>query len=95
MLSLTTYRIFIVVFQIQDKIEHSWVFQENFLLANNSLNIFLRISFLFFSNINIIFLNWELIYRPYTTTKSLLTTWQIKIVDRKTFAKVALDENLK
>lgn len=36
-----------------------------------SINIILKISFLLFSNEDIAFTYWKLIYRPYTTTKAL------------------------
>ena len=37
----------------------------------------------------------KLIWRSYTATKALPTTKQIKIIDEKEFAKMALDENVK
>lgn len=55
----------------------------------------LKIPFLFFSNINIEFSELrKLICRFYTTTKTLPTTSQIELINRREFAILALDDNL-
>ena len=51
--------------------------------------------FLTLSNANIQFAQKKLTWRFYTTAKALPTTKQIKIIDRKEFAKTALDKHVK
>ena len=48
-----------------------------------------------FSNIDIYFAKEELIRRFYTIKKATLTTNQVGFVNKKEFAKAALDENVK
>ena len=50
--------------------------------------------FLTLSNIDIQFVEKKLTWKTYTTKKTLSTTRQVKIIDWKKFAKVALDENV-
>lgn len=53
-------------------------------------------SFLFLSNINIKFAKLEkLIWKSYTTVKTLLITNQVELTDIKKFAKTVLDKNFK
>lgn len=47
--------------------------------------------FLTFSNAAIQFVEKELIWKSYTTAKALPTTKQVKIINKKKFAKAALD----
>lgn len=50
--------------------------------------------FLRFSNANILFSKQELILRFYIIAKALSNTKQVKIIDRKKFAKLALNKNV-
>lgn len=55
----STFKIFEMVqtsFQVEDKLGQTQYFQKMFLLANTSIKIVLEISFLTFSNTNILFL---------------------------------------
>ena len=51
--------------------------------------------FLFLNNINIVFVDYKSIQKSYITTKALLTTQQVEIINRKKFAKVVLDKSVK
>ena len=48
--------------------------------------------FLIFSNVDIKFAQKKPTWRSYTAAKTLPTTKRVKIINRKEFAKVALDE---
>ena len=52
-------------------------------------------SFLSSSNTKISFINFELTLKFYITIKALLATYQVEIINRKKFAKILLNENLK
>ena len=81
--------------KIEDKLERARFFQKTFLLVDISVKMVLRLPFLTFSNANIQFIKKELIWRSYTIVEALPTTKQIKLIDKKEFAKTALDENTK
>ena len=49
--------------------------------------------FLTLSNVDIWFAEKELIWRSYTTAEGLPTTRWVNLIDKKEFAKAALDEN--
>ena len=51
--------------------------------------------FLTFSNADVQFIEKELIWRFYITAKALPTTKRIELIDKKEFAKAALDRNSK
>lgn len=51
------------------------------------MSIELKMFFLTFSNINVLFIKQELTWRFYTTTKLLPITKQIELIPRKRFAK--------
>ena len=80
---------------MEDKIGRAQFFQESLLLATTSMKIVLRMAFLTFSNANIYFAEKDLTRRSYTTAKTLLTTKQVKVIDKNEFAKPALDEKSK
>ena len=50
---------------------------------------------LIFSNVNMSFAEQKLIGRFYTAIEALLTTKLIEIIDKKKFAKAALDKHIK
>ena len=56
------------------------------------MEVVLGMSFLTFSNINIQFVKKELTWRSYTAAEALPITKQIELIDKKKFAKTALDE---
>ena len=51
--------------------------------------------FLTFSNVDVYFLGWEVRWRIYTTKEHLLTIRCIKLVGKKKFASVVLDQEHK
>ncbi len=58
------------------------------------MKVVLGMSFLSFSNVDIKFTELgKLIWRSYTTAKVLFTTNWVKFIDKKEFAKAALNEN--
>ena len=59
------------------------------------MKVVLRMPFLTFTNVDIQFAKKELIWRSYPTKKALATTRKVELIDKKEFAKVALDENIK
>ena len=84
----------IFVFQVIDKLGRVRFFQEIFLLANTSMEVILGMLFLSFSNADIQFTEKKLIWRSYTAKEAPLIIQRIELIDKKEFAKVALDENI-
>ena len=82
----------IISIQVFDKLDQACFFQETFLLADISAEIVLGMLFWAFSNTNVKFAAWELTWRSYTTVKALPTNKQIEFIDKKKFAKAALDK---
>ena len=58
--SLITYGMVIALFQVVNKLGRFWFFQETLLLANISMEVFLGMSFLTFSNTNVQFVEKKL-----------------------------------
>lgn len=78
-------------FQVKNKLGRARFFQETFLLADTSIVVVLCIFFLTISNANIQIAEKELIWRFYTTTKALPTIKWVEPINKKEFAKTALD----
>ena len=58
------------------------------------MEVILRILFFFFSNADIKFAELEkLTWKAYTVAKALLTTNRVKFINKREFARVALNEN--
>ena len=51
--------------------------------------------FFTFSNIDVYFNKWELIWNSYTIPKSLPFTQRVKLINKKKFAKTELHKNIK
>lgn len=65
-------------------------------MANTSIEIILKMPFFSLSNLDVKFAILEkLTWRSYTTVKALPTTNWVKLINKREFAKVASDENLK
>ena len=90
---LKIFGIVLASFQMKDKLRKTQFFQETFLLADISTKVVLGMSFFTFSNANVQFVEKELTWRTYTTAKALPTTKRVKLINKKEFAKAALDEN--
>ncbi len=81
-------------FSIQDSLKRVRFFEETFLLANTSMQVVLGMPFLSLSNANIKFAELgKLIWRTYTTIKALPTTSRVELIDKKEYARAALDKN--
>lgn len=59
------------------------------------MKIVFKMSFFTFSNADIQFADKKLTWRTYTIKEALPITYQIELIDKKRFAKAALDENVK
>ena len=92
--TLKTFGMILASFQMENTHKRTRFFQETFLLADFSIEVVLRIPFLTFNNANIKFAQKELIWRFYTAAEALSITKRVKIINKKEFAKVALDENI-
>ena len=91
--TLETFGMVLADFQVEDKLGRVRFFQETFLLADISAEVVLDLSFLTLSNADVQFVKKELTWRSYTTAKALPTTKRVELIDKKEFAKAALDEN--
>ena len=88
---LNIFDIIIASLSKKNKEEKSCIFEKMFLLANISMNIALKISFLTLSNIEINFVGHHIYWRIYTVAKVLLIVRQVELIRKKEFADVALD----
>ena len=79
-------------FRMEDKLGRTRFFQETFLLANISAEVVLGMPFLTLSNVDIQFVEKELTWRSYTTAEALSTTKRVELINKKEFAKAALDD---
>ena len=91
---LATYGMVIAAFQVKDKFGRAQFFQETFLLADTSMEVVLEMLFLTLSNADIQFAEKELTWRSYTAKEALPTTQRVVLIDKKEFAKAALDKNI-
>ena len=81
-------------FQVLDKQGRTRFFQETFLLADTIIEMVLGMPFLTLTNADIQFAEKELTWRSYTAKKALPTTQRVELIDKKKFAKAALDKNI-
>ena len=72
--TLETFGIVLTSFQVEDKLRKAQFFQETLLLANINAEIVLDMLFLTLSNVDVQFVEKELIWRSYITAEALLTT---------------------
>ncbi len=83
-------------FSLQDSQGRVRFLEETFLLADTSIKVVLGMPFLSLSNVDVEFAELEkLTWRSYTTADALPTTSRVELIDKREFAKVALDENSK
>ncbi len=91
---LETYGMASASFLLQDSLGRVRFFEETFLLADISMEVILGMPFLSLSNADVEFaelgkLTWSL----YTAADALPTTSRVELIDKREFAKAALDEN--
>ena len=91
-LLLWTFEIVIAGFQVKDKLGRIQFFKQLFLLAETSIEVVLEMLFLTLSNANIQLAKKELTWRSYTAAEALSTIKRVELINKKKFAKVALDE---
>ena len=93
-LSLETYDMALAKFSIQDSLEKVRFFEDTFLLVDTSMKVFLKMFFFSFNNANIKFAELEkLTWKTYIAAEALPTTNSVKFINKKEFAKAALDKN--
>ncbi len=81
-------------FLLQDSLGRVRFFEKTFLLADTNIEVVLGMAFLSFSNADVKFAELEkLTWRSYAATEALPTTSRVKLIDKRKFAKVAIDEN--
>ncbi len=91
---LENYGIVSASFLLQNSLERVWFFEETFLLADTSMEVVLEMPFLALSNVDFQFNAEKLTWRTYTAAKALPITSRVKLIDKREFARAALDENL-
>lgn len=82
-------------FQLENKFEKTRFFQETSLLVDTNVKMILGMLFLTLNNVDIQFAQTKITWRSYTAIKALSTIKQVKLIDKKKFAKVALNEIIK
>ncbi len=81
-------------FLIQDSLGKVRFFEETFLLADTSIEVVLGMPFLSLSNVNVEFAELgKLTWRTYIVAEALPTTSRVELINKREFAKAALDEN--
>lgn len=71
-----TFKMVLTNIQVKNMLEKARFFQRTFLVANISVSVILNMLFLIFGNINILFIEWKLSLRSYTSAKALpITKW--------------------
>lgn len=83
----------IAKFLLKNKLGSLWFFEKTFLLADTSMEVILGIPFLILSNADVNFPSRELQWQPYNTSNALPTTQRLELINKKIFARTALDEN--
>ena len=92
--ALETHGITSASFSLQNSQENVQFFEKTFLLADTSINVVLEMLFLALKNTNVEFTELEkLTWRSYITVKALSTTSLVKLIDKREFGKMTLDEN--
>ena len=91
--TLEIFRMIMASFLVENKLGRARFFQETFLLADIDMEVVLGMLFLIFSNADIQFVEKELTWRSYTNAKALLNTKRVELINKKEFAKVALEQN--
>ncbi len=80
-------------FLLQDSLGRVRFFETTFLLSDTSMEVILGIFFLALSNADFQFSAEELTWRSYTVAEALPYTSWVKPIDKREFAKAALDKN--
>lgn len=78
-------------FSLQDKYNWDRFFEKTFLVIDTSMKIVFGMLFFSLFDINIRFVERNLEWRRYTTTKTLSIKKRVKLINYKEFAVIALD----
>ncbi len=89
---LETYGMISASFSLQDSLRRVRFLQETFLLADTSMEVVLGMPFLAFNNADFQLGAKKLTWRTYTTAEALPTTSRVELIDKREFARAALDE---
>lgn len=85
----------IAIFQMRDMVGRSQYFEKIFLLADIDISVALDMLFFILSNVEINFLDYELVERSFITADVLPTIKRIKLVEKRGFAAMALSPDKK
>ncbi len=81
-------------FLLQDSLGRVWFFELTFLLADTNIEVVLGMPFLSLSNIDVEFAELgKPTWKSYTAAEALTTTSRVKLIDKREFAKAAMDKN--
>lgn len=83
-----------VRFLLQNSQKRIWFFEKTFLLTDASIEMILKMPFLFLNNADIKFAELrKLSWRLYIAAEALPTINWVELINKKEFTKVALNEN--
>lgn len=91
--ALKSYGIVIAGFSILDNSGKIRFFEETLLLADTSMEVVLGMPFLALSNADIHFDAGSFTWKSYSAVEALPTARRVELIDKREFAKAALDEN--
>lgn len=80
-------------YNIQDSLRRVWFFEETFLLVDTNMKVILEMLFLALSNAYVQFDIKKFSWRFYIIAEALSTTSGIELINKREFAKVALNKN--
>ncbi len=90
---LETYGMVLASFSLKDSLRRARFFEEIFLLTDTSMELVLGMPFLALNNADFQFGAEEFTWRSYIAAEALPTTSRVELIDKRKFAKAALDEN--
>lgn len=92
-LALQTYGMVSASSLLQNRLKKIPFFEKIFSLANTNIKVVLEMLFLLFSNANIRFNIKKFTWRSYNIAEALPITSQLKLINKRKFAKAVLDIN--
>ncbi len=92
-LPLETYGMVSASFSLQDSLGRAQFFEKTFLLTDTSMKVVQEMPFLALSNADVQFSAEKLTWRTYTAAEALPTTSRVKLINKRAFARAALDKN--
>lgn len=89
--SLKTFIIVLIILEIKDKEWKSWLLEKTFLFSNFSMEIVFKMLFFNSTNIEMNFLELEIVKKNNLYIKTISITKQVKWIDKKEFIIAALE----